>query len=754
MLLARWARPRRRSGTAAVGVAAVAALVVDHRRVVVGGWLVLVAAAVLWLPAPQGGGVGDLDDFAPDGNPYVATEVRSAEAFGFPLLSRTVVVQRDPDGLSPYTQAAVVLRAAAVNEQQYPWAGPVRGALPLLNVSDAFPGARESGTTGLTYLLMSPDVGLFAQTRAGERFAAQLGPDDDVVGVTGSFPARVAQDRLVDSSLRTVEVATVSAIFVIMAAGFRSLVAPLLTLGTAGVAFVLTLHVAGAVGEVMGVAVPAELRPLLLALLLGVVTDYAVFFLAGTRTGLAEGRDRVDAARRAVVDYLPVVVVAGVTVAAGTASLLAARGGVIRTFGPGMAIAVLVALAVSVTLLPAVLAMLGPAAFWPARPGPDGAAVPVRPRRARFARVREPLVGRLVRTRTAAVVAVTVTVLLGLLALPVRGLELGLSFVPSLPPADPASRAAVAAAEGFAPGILSPTVVLVEGEDLTEDVPALSDLRERIEADPGVAGVLGPGYRLLDEPRGLVLSEDGTAARYLVVLADEPLGATAVHTFERLEAAVPRWAEDAGLAGAQVSLGGDTALASLLTSSTRADLARIAVAVLLVNLLVLVLFLRATVLPLYLLGTSVLSLLAALGLTTWVFQDLLGHDGLTFYVPFAAAVLLVALGSDYNIYGVGRLWHVARDVPLRAAVVQVVPRTSRAITVAALTLAVSFGLLSLVPLRPFRELAFVMAVGILLDAVLVRVLLVPALLVLLERWNRWPLPRRPVGSDDTTGVVS
>ena len=71
-------------------------------------------------------------------------------------------------------------------------------------------------------------------------------------------------------------------------------------------------------------------------------------------------------------------------------------------------------------------------------------------------------------------------------------------------------------------------------------------------------------------------------------------------------------------------------------------------------------FLRALVAPLYLLATNVLAVGAALGLTTLVFQDLLGADGLVFYVPFAAAVLLVALGSDYNIFSVGYIWEQAR----------------------------------------------------------------------------------------------
>ena len=152
----------------------------------------------------------------------------------------------------------------------------------------------------------------------------------------------------------------------------------------------------------------------------------------------------------------------------------------------------------------------------------------------------------------------------------------------------------------------------------------------------------------------------------------------------------------------------------------------------------LVLFLRALIAPLFLLASSVLTLAASLGLTTFVFQTVLGNDGLTFYVPFAAAVLLVALGSDYNIFGVGQVWDAARGQPLAEAIRTAMPQSTKAITAAGITLATSFALLAVVPLRPFRELAFTLSVGILLDVFVVRSLLVPALLTLVGRFSGCP----------------
>jgi RND superfamily putative drug exporter len=205
-----------------------------------------------------------------------------------------------------------------------------------------------------------------------------------------------------------------------------------------------------------------------------------------------------------------------------------------------------------------------------------------------------------------------------------------------------------------------------------------------------------------------------------------------------LEDRLPALLRDAGLNGVKTSMGGDTGVAKVVVDQTTKDLARIAVASLLANLLFLMLFLRAAVAPIGLLFCSVLAIGATLGLTTWLFQGKLGADGLTFYVPFAAAVLLVALGSDYNIFGVGPAWREARHRPLREALAITLPQSARAIRTAAFTLAVSFALLALVPLRPFRELAFALSVGILIDAFIVRSLLAPALLTLIGKPGEWP----------------
>ena len=128
-------------------------MLVRLRWPIVGPWAVLAAVSVLWLP-PLPETDSDLKGFASDTNPAVQVEQRSFELFGFPLSSRTSIVQRDPDGLSLYAQAEAVLRAAALSRGDYD--SRLLGALPVPNTFGAFPGSRERGTTVVTYVFGDP----------------------------------------------------------------------------------------------------------------------------------------------------------------------------------------------------------------------------------------------------------------------------------------------------------------------------------------------------------------------------------------------------------------------------------------------------------------------------------------------------------------------------------------------------------------------------------------------------------------------
>jgi RND superfamily putative drug exporter len=155
---------------------------------------------------------------------------------------------------------------------------------------------------------------------------------------------------------------------------------------------------------------------------------------------------------------------------------------------------------------------------------------------------------------------------------------------------------------------------------------------------------------------------------------------------------------------------------------------RVAPIALLVLLLLLWALLRSRRAPFYLVAASALVVAAALGITAYFFQGLLGYGELAFFVPVAAATLLLALGSDYNVFLVSRIWRQAERRSLPRATRVAGSRAARAITVAGLVLALSFAAVALVPILAFRELAFAMCVGLLLDTLVARTFLIPALI--------------------------
>jgi RND superfamily putative drug exporter len=516
-----------------------AAWAVRRRWHIVVAWLLALGGLVA-LP-PVGSGGNELASIIPLDSPALSSELRALDEFGFPLSSRVAVVQRDPDGLSPFVQAESVLDALAVNQGPKPgW--PLLGALPLSNSLRLFGATGETNTSVLTYLFMDPVSSFASQQEAAERYVtAHLErPEDHVVGVAGSVPARAQQAQLVSDNLHRLELLTVLAILVLVGLTFRSVVAPAIALIASGISFVATISLSEVLSGLAGISTPAELEPLLVALLLGVVTDYTIFYITALQGRIGVTPQWRHAVRDAVRSDTPIVAAAGVTVAAGTAALLAADSEFFRAFGPAMALAVLVGLVVSVTFVPAALAVLGPAVFWPSDPHRPrwraSAASTTRaprgtpnwtPQAGRRGTQRVRLV-RLLATRSAAaaVVAGCVGVLL-IAAAPVRDLDLGVGFSSSLPPDNPVALASDAAATAFAPGITSPTTLLVERAGVVEDVDRLVDLQHLVEREPGVAGVIGPAQNVTQRAFNVVLSRSGDAARMLIVLGHDPLAATA-----------------------------------------------------------------------------------------------------------------------------------------------------------------------------------------------------------------------------------
>ena len=754
-------------------------VIVALRWPVLVGWVAALVAAIMLLPALGGSGAAPLDDIVPEAATALRAQERAVELFGTTLATDTVIVQRNPKGLSREELGDLAGPPLLLGQDvPLPQLQGVKAAVPLVNVP--LPGTdwNETGTTALTYLFVDSSLSLKKRHAAAQRYAGTLGEQREGTtrGVTGAGPGRLAQFAQIESVLMLVTGVTLALIVLIVALYFRSVGAPLVALFTAGVAYVLAVRVIAWASERAGVVAPSEIEPVLVVLLLGLVTDYTVFFLAETRRALLEGSPRVPAAREAVTRIAPIVLTAGVLVAGGCASLLAGEMQFFRVFGPGMALAAVTVTLVCVTLVPALIGIFGARLFGRAvreaepLPPPEqvtgtgplpGAAARAgarerwrmrmagplgslrasrRAARAEGGRVVSRLAARVLSGRVAgSIVAALCVAGLVYAAMGAQKSNLAVSFIPSLPKDDPVRVAADQAAAGFLPGVLAPTDVVLEQSGLDARPAELGRLQRLIMRQRGVGTVIGPGQAPEESIRRLVVTEDGRAARFVVFLGDEPTGSAAIGTLERLQTRMPALMEEAGLpAGARVSYGGETALSAETVDAMIADLRRVAVATAVVTFVLLAVFLHALVAPLLLLLGSLLAFAGSFGLTSLLLPDTVGGSDFVHYVPLVAAVLLIGLGSDYNVFIAGRIREEARRRRLREAIAVGAPSASRAITVAGITLAASFAVLGLVPLRPFRELALLMTIGVLIDALLVRPVLIPALIAAAGRWAWWP----------------
>ncbi len=227
-------------------------LLARGRWLVLAFWVAATVAATIWLPSIGESQSGALGDLVPRHAKAIETEQRSFALFGFPLLSRTLLVERAPGGLTAAQGASVVARAAALTGHHLPGLGRVAAAVPVINVFDGPPFAPERGTTALTYLYFRSDVG------AGERLdlAHRILREHPVVrgpgayaGVTGLIRARADQSDAIGSALPLVEALTVLLVAGAVALHFRAPGPALATLATVGIVYAVAVWVLGWLGS-------------------------------------------------------------------------------------------------------------------------------------------------------------------------------------------------------------------------------------------------------------------------------------------------------------------------------------------------------------------------------------------------------------------------------------------------------------------------------------------------------------------------
>ncbi|ACU98678.1 putative drug exporter of the RND superfamily [Saccharomonospora viridis] len=528
-------------------------------------------------------------------------------------------------------------------------------------------------------------------------------PDGLDVYVTG--PAAQVADLSeafggIDGLLLIVAASVVAVILVIV---YRSPLLPLLVLLSSVFALALASVLVYVLADAGAISLDGQSQGILFILVFGAATDYALLLVARYREELQTTADRFTAMRtawRATIE--PIVASAG-TVILGVLCLLFSDLASNQGLGPVAAIGIAASVLASVTFLPSVLAVFGRAAYWPFRPRygstpPESGGV--------WGRIAK----RVDRSPRAVWVVTSMVLLVGVAFVPqlkasgTSDSDIFLNPVESVAGQEVLSR-------HFPGGSGAPAVVITD-ESRAEEVLAASKV-------DGVAGA-----EITGTADGLVRIE--------AVLADAADSEAAIATVERLRASVH------GVEGADAKVGGVTAEQLDTRKTSERDRTVIIPIVLVVVFAVLALLLRAVVAPLVLIATVVLSFATTMGVSALVFNHVFDFPGADPAVPLFAFVFLVALGIDYNIFLMTRVREESLSVGTRQGTLRGLTVTGGVITSAGVVLAATFSALAVLPILFLAQLAFIVAFGVLLDTLVVRSLLVPALTIDIGKRVWWP----------------
>jgi uncharacterized membrane protein YdfJ with MMPL/SSD domain len=762
-------------------------------------WLVISAIVTPLAPKLADVTSNDQSSFLPSG--AESTRVADLIKTDFPSSGTpAIIVFRDADGLSQ--------RDLAQAKQVSDWlisgnAGAnVHDVVSIYTVPQAADGLQSADQTTMTMI-----VNITGEP-AGDEYTATIGRIRDYTSqfdagrlqVKVSGPGGLLADLLkvfqrIDGFLLLVTGALVLVLLVLI---YRSPIVALVPIVSVGWVFSLASAIGALLAEHAGLLVNGQATGIMTVLLFGAGTDYCLFISSRFREELLRVDDPHEAMQRAMHGVGEAVISAAGTILIATLALLLAVLRSNQALGPLLAIAIAVMLLASLTLVPAILTILGRRAFWPFVPHVDPTHEPAE-RRGIWSRVAG------VVARRPGVVLVSTLALFVLLALGTFTLRQDFDTLSGLPSGTESRAGFELLRKGFPPGDLAPTeayVVFPSGASVLDakNLQAVDAITLALADQPGISSASGPSQpigtaaqvgtdriedainELPEDAREQIRKEQssgtgagtsgtgtadpsapippyanavllyraalsfvspaGNVARLNVTFDENPYGIDAINRIPALRDTARAAAAKAGLPPGSVLIGGPTATNYDTKVANDRDEHVVLPLILLAIGVVLALLLRSLVAPLYLLITSVLTYFSTLGISTIFFQNVLGQQGVGASVPFYLFVFLIALGVDYNIYLMARIREEMRHDNLHDGTVRALARTGGVITSAGIILAGTFAALMTLPLQVLFQLGFAVSLGVLLDTFIVRSLTVPSLVLLLGRWNWWPSRER------------
>jgi RND superfamily putative drug exporter len=578
--------------------------------------------------------------------------------------------------------------------------------------SPAIPADDGEAMQGVVQL--QPDLGDEELPAAVERVREAA---DQIEGTTAQVAGPAANQidlsdafAGIDGLLLGVALSTVLLILLFV---YRSVLLPFVIIFGAVLALSLASAAVYALAERDMVRVDGQVQGILAILVIGAATDYALLLTARFREELAAREDRIAAMRAAVRRSAGAIVASGATVALGLIALLISDLTNNRALGPVGAIGIACAVLSALTFLPAALVLLGHAAYWPAKPRQAAGGQGIW-------RSVAALVDRAPRNVWVATLAVLLAAAAFAPTLTSKGVPLDEIFINDAP----SVAAADTLREHFPGGSGNPAVVIADADRADEVVRAV----ESVDGVDSIVPTTRSGRPGEDEPKSV-----GGRVRFDATLQASADSEAAKRTVEGMRQALR---EDVPSANALV--GGYTAQRLDTQTTAERDRTIIVPVVLLIILIILIGLLRSLLMPVLLVATVALNFLATLGVAALLFENVLGFSGTDASVPLYGFVFLVALGVDYNIFLMSRVREEAERHGTREGVLRGLTATGGVITSAGVVLAATFAALGVIPLAFLFQIAFIVAFGVLLDTLVVRSLLVPALVRDIGAKVWWP----------------
>jgi RND superfamily putative drug exporter len=503
--------------------------------------------------------------------------------------------------------------------------------------------------------------------------------------------------------------ATIAVVAVILLITYRSPSLWLIPLISVGIASQLASAVVYLLAKHAGLTVNGQSAGILTVLVFGAGTDYGLLLVARYREELRRHQNRHEAMAIALRRSFSAIFASGTTVILGMLCLLAAEMNSTRGLGPVAAIGIAVALLVMTTLLPALLVIFGRWLFWPFVPryNPDVVGHDAAEDHGIWARI-SGFVGRHGRPLWIGATLALIALAFGSLTL-----KIGLTQADSFTKPVSSVSAQELLDKHFPSGSSGPAQIYTTAQAASEVAAAAA----RVD---GVAQV--------GQPRP---SPDGRWVEIDAVLKDAPDSSAAQKTVEALRDAVH------GVPGSQALVGGQTAIQLDINHAVSHDNWLVMPLILAVVLIVLITLLRALVAPLLLMVSVVVSFLGAFGAAALIFAAT-GHSHIDRGLPLFSYLFLVALGVDYTIFLMSRAREETARIGHRAGMLRALTVTGGVITSAGVVLAATFSVLAILPLTFMLQIGTIVAVGVLLDTLVVRTLVVPALGLDVGRRVWWP----------------